>query len=186
MNWMEPLLHWLAVHTGTVNEGGPFYGFWSGIGSDIGEVAILGGVISLYRKHSCHTSGCWRIGKHTVDGTPWCSRHHQGARDAVPKADVAAEVARQLDPVHQAIFRRLDDHADLIRSAAASVTPAQDVVAADGPVSGGAGGNPAKSERLAEETPAAARRADAGGLVDAPPAATTSRKPRSPARPKGM
>ena len=22
--------HWLAVHTGTVNESGPYYGFWSG------------------------------------------------------------------------------------------------------------------------------------------------------------
>jgi len=171
MNWMEPLLHWLAVHTGTIDEQGSYYGFWSGFGSDIGEVTILAAVVGMWRKHACHTKGCWRIGKHTVDGTPWCTRHHQAARAAVPQVNVAAEVAKQLDPVHQAIFRRLDDQADLIRSAAASVTPAQDVVAAGGPAEGG---------------PAAARRAAADGLPDVPVAATTSRKPRSPARPKGM
>jgi hypothetical protein len=34
--------HWLAVHTGTVNEPGPYYGFWSGFGSDIAEFGIIG------------------------------------------------------------------------------------------------------------------------------------------------
>ena len=32
--------HWLQVHTGTVNEPGPYYGFWSGFGSDIAEFSI--------------------------------------------------------------------------------------------------------------------------------------------------
>ena len=36
--------HWLQVHTGTVNEPGPYYGFWSGFGSDLGEFGILGAV----------------------------------------------------------------------------------------------------------------------------------------------
>lgn len=27
MHWWHVLQHWLAVHTGTVNESGPFYGF---------------------------------------------------------------------------------------------------------------------------------------------------------------
>jgi len=39
------LLHWLAVHTGTVDEAGPYYGFWSGFGSDLGEAALIGAVI---------------------------------------------------------------------------------------------------------------------------------------------
>jgi hypothetical protein len=34
--------HWLEVHTGTVNEPGPYYGFWSGFGSDLEEFGILG------------------------------------------------------------------------------------------------------------------------------------------------
>jgi len=74
------LLHWLAVHTGTVNESGPYYGFWSGFGSDLGEVAIVGGLLTMVRKHNCHQRHCWRIGRHLVDGTPWCNRHHQAAR----------------------------------------------------------------------------------------------------------
>jgi len=72
------LLHWLAVHTGTVNEPGPYYGFWSGFGSDIGEIAIIGGMASIYRKHNCHVRGCWRIARHPVAGTDFivCRRHH--------------------------------------------------------------------------------------------------------------
>jgi hypothetical protein len=27
--------YWLQVHTGTINEAGPYYGFWSGFGSDL-------------------------------------------------------------------------------------------------------------------------------------------------------
>jgi hypothetical protein len=36
--------HWLAAHTGTVNEPGPYYGFWSGFGSDIAEFGIIGAI----------------------------------------------------------------------------------------------------------------------------------------------
>jgi hypothetical protein len=36
--------HWLQVHTGTINEPGPYYGFWSGFGSDLEEFAILGAI----------------------------------------------------------------------------------------------------------------------------------------------
>jgi hypothetical protein len=75
------LLHWLAVHTGTVNEGGPYYGFFSGFGSDLGELALIGAVVGMLRKHNCHQRRCWRVGRHTVDGTPFCNRHHQAARD---------------------------------------------------------------------------------------------------------
>jgi hypothetical protein len=72
------LLHWLAVHTGTVDEAGPYYGFWSGFGSDLGEVAIVGGLLSVYRRHNCHVHGCWRVGRHKVAGTDHvvCRRHH--------------------------------------------------------------------------------------------------------------
>ncbi|MGH7732489.1 MAG: hypothetical protein ACREOE_02010 [Gemmatimonadales bacterium] len=75
--------HWLAVHTGTLH-GGPdvFYNFWSGIGSDFGEATLISAVsIGVYtgvRKVNCHTKGCWRIGHHALDGTPYilCRHHH--------------------------------------------------------------------------------------------------------------
>jgi hypothetical protein len=75
--------HWLAVHTGTLH-GGPdlYYNFWSGFGSDIGEATLISAVgIGVYtgaRKVNCHTKGCWRIGHHALDGTPYilCRKHH--------------------------------------------------------------------------------------------------------------
>ncbi len=77
------LRHWFALHTGTLH-GGPdvYYNFWSGFGSDLGEATLISAVCAgLYtglRKVNCHTKGCWRIGHHTLDGTPYilCSHHH--------------------------------------------------------------------------------------------------------------
>lgn len=76
---------WLEVHLGIVNEPGPWYGFTSGSGSDIGELALIGGAWTLWRRHNCHTRGCIRIGRHPVEGTPWvtCRKCHP-AIDAAP------------------------------------------------------------------------------------------------------
>jgi len=74
--------HWLQVHTGTVNEPGPYYGFWSGFGSDLEEFGILGaigaGIYQLVKKYNCHEPGCWRIGQHPAAGGQFllCYRHH--------------------------------------------------------------------------------------------------------------
>lgn len=59
-----PLQHWMAIHTGTVNESGPFYGFFSGFGSDLGEATLIGGIIAIYRKYNCHARWCLRFGRH--------------------------------------------------------------------------------------------------------------------------
>lgn len=78
------ILHWLAVHTGTVNEPGPYYAFFSGFGSDLGELSLLGGMIAVYRKHNCGTRWCPRLGRHdfTDQATSLthhlCRRHHPG------------------------------------------------------------------------------------------------------------
>lgn len=69
-------LHW----TGADNVSGPEYGFWSGFGSDLSEITLLVAMYALLRKHNCHQKRCWRIGRHVVNGTPWCNRHHQAAR----------------------------------------------------------------------------------------------------------
>lgn len=92
MIW-ETIIHWLAIHTGTLNEPGGYYGFWSGFGSDIGEVALIGAVVAMYRKHNCHVKGCWRIAHFPIEGTPFivCRKHH-------PKIDkkLTAEHAAKL------------------------------------------------------------------------------------------
>lgn len=71
MGW---LVHILGIDTQT----GRWYTFWSGSGSDIGELAILGGLYGLVRKHNCHVHRCPRLGRHPVEGTRYvvCRRHH--------------------------------------------------------------------------------------------------------------
>jgi len=82
--WDHPGVVDLAVVTGLGHllgaDGQEFYNVWSGIGADLGQVALLGAAIGLYRKHNCHVKGCWRIAKQPLehDGATWmvCHRHH--------------------------------------------------------------------------------------------------------------
>jgi hypothetical protein len=85
--------HWLAVHTGTVNEPGPYYGFWSGFGSDLGEYVIVAGLLSnaalLFRHINCHVKGCPRIGRFELAGGEYkvCGHHHPGFDTRHPTLD---------------------------------------------------------------------------------------------------
>ena len=112
MTWWHVLQHWLAVHTGTVNESGPYYGFWSGFGSDIGEVAIIGGLIGVARNHNCHVKGCWRWAHHeyTMDGASYklCRIHHPATPDRLHGAEVflehhLAELEGKNDSTHASV-----------------------------------------------------------------------------------
>jgi hypothetical protein len=84
--WHDFYFHWFQVHTGTVNESGPYYGFWSGFGSDLGEATIVVGIAAAWRHHNCHVKGCARIGR-PVPGTPYiaCPKHHP-AHDGTKRA----------------------------------------------------------------------------------------------------
>lgn len=75
--WHTFYFHWFQVHTGTINETGPYYGFWSGFGSDLGEGTIVVAIAATWRHHNCHVKGCARLGRR-VDGTPYlaCPKHH--------------------------------------------------------------------------------------------------------------
>lgn len=70
-------LRWWSAHTGTANESGPYYGFFSGFGSDLGEVTLVAGLFAFFRHSNCHVKGCLRFGK-PVEGTPYraCHKHH--------------------------------------------------------------------------------------------------------------
>lgn len=75
--------HWLQNITGTniPSAGSKWYNFWSGFGSDFGEIAILGSILALYRHHNCKMKGCWRIGHHSVSGTPYVTCHKHATLD---------------------------------------------------------------------------------------------------------
>jgi hypothetical protein len=85
--------HWILNFFGINNLSGYGYGFWSGIGSDLGEFALIGAVVALYRKHNCHVKGCWRLSRHPVEGTPWvtCRKHHPLINEAPSAEQVLAD-----------------------------------------------------------------------------------------------
>jgi hypothetical protein len=70
--------HLFLHYTGSDNVSGPWYGFWSGFGSDLGELVLLGACWTLIRKHNCHVNGCWRVvTQHDPEvHAPACARHH--------------------------------------------------------------------------------------------------------------
>ena len=77
--WPLGFQHWLAIHTGTDNEPGPFYGFWSGFGSDLSELALLAGVAGASSDATTATStGAGASAATSVEGTPYtvCRSHH--------------------------------------------------------------------------------------------------------------
>lgn len=86
---------WLEVHTGTVNEPGPYYGFWSGFGS---FVPFAVPVTAWYWHHTCHVGRCLRPGKHEyeMDGVTrkLCSRHHPHVDGALTAQNVVDHHAR--------------------------------------------------------------------------------------------
>lgn len=43
-------MHWLLHVLGVDNVAGPWYGFWSGFGSDLGEAALIVGAVLGVRK----------------------------------------------------------------------------------------------------------------------------------------
>lgn len=101
----DVLRHWTAIHIGSTKEGGPYYGFWSGFGSDISEFAIAAGIYTGIRKVNCHSRKCWRIGHHPLEGTPYhlCKTHHPD----VPKGgarieDILAQYKKHQDAQAQA------------------------------------------------------------------------------------
>lgn len=94
------MLSWLYWHLG-VNGTGPYYGFFSGVGSDIGEVfdtiALCVTAWTLYLKHNCHVTGCpWIARRPTAAGDYVCHKHHPEGR--LTHADVIArhETAKDL------------------------------------------------------------------------------------------
>lgn len=83
-NW----IYWFFGFSGT----GSHYGAWSGALSDVGEVTLIGLVAAGLRHANCHASGCWRVGRHHVEGTPFkvCRKHHP----TIPDGGVSAEHIR--------------------------------------------------------------------------------------------
>jgi hypothetical protein len=67
------MINFIYTWIGLSNASGSQYLFWSGF---FGDVTIFAGIVIFYWKHTCHQNKCYRIGKHTPNGTPYCTKHH--------------------------------------------------------------------------------------------------------------
>jgi hypothetical protein len=77
---IHALFNWFEHAIGMTNGSGSEYLFWSGFGSDLSEITLIGAIFGIYYKHNCHVKGCLRIGKHIFKGTPYCTKHHPEGR----------------------------------------------------------------------------------------------------------
>jgi hypothetical protein len=122
--------HWLQIHTGVVNEPGPYYGFWSGFGSDIEEFGILGAIgaaiYQLVKKYNCHEPGCWRIGNHPAAGGQFnlCYRHHPDFQGKKPTHEVIERLHREHLERQEAVHSRLHEIQKQLADRQAAGTPA--------------------------------------------------------------
>jgi hypothetical protein len=92
---------WLAAHAGTDDLSGSWYGFWSGIGSDLAELTLIGavgtGVYHVVKKYNCHEPRCWRVGTHPAAGGQFilCYRHHPDFHGKRPTHELMEQLHRE-------------------------------------------------------------------------------------------
>ena len=77
------MITWLLIHLGIKDVSGPWYAFWSGFGSDLGEITLVGAVLAAYHHKKCVAKGCKRLGHADPEhGHPACRKHHS-RREAI-------------------------------------------------------------------------------------------------------
>lgn len=89
--------HGFAHFLGIDTQQSQNYDFVSGVGPMLITAVGYGGLITaVIGKFNCHEQGCWRIGKHHVNGTPWCGLHHSHARPERSENELLASIESQL------------------------------------------------------------------------------------------
>jgi len=87
------LSHFLAMDT----QASPNYDFGSGTGPMVLTALTSSTIIAgLWHGMNCHEPGCYRIGRHKVDGTPWCNSHQGKARASKSTDDLLRELVALL------------------------------------------------------------------------------------------
>jgi hypothetical protein len=72
------------------------YQLLSGFIPALTAFTLLSAVTALYHVHNCHHEGCWRLGKHKVKGTPWCTLHEDEGRAQETTDDLLREILAEL------------------------------------------------------------------------------------------
>lgn len=86
-----------AIGTWPVPQGTPWtYQLESGFVPALTVLTLLTGLFSLYHLHNCHYETCWRLGKHKIGGTPWCSRHQHLGHEHREVAEILEDILTEL------------------------------------------------------------------------------------------
>ncbi|MHB1954996.1 MAG: hypothetical protein ACYCOU_14765 [Sulfobacillus sp.] len=89
--------NWLGFSHAAYFTTGQNYALYSGflpvLITSLGLSTIVTG---LWHGLNCHEPGCWRIGKHKVNGTPWCSVHQADARPQATAEEILEAIRDQL------------------------------------------------------------------------------------------
>jgi hypothetical protein len=83
--------------TWPVPPGTPWtYQLESGFVPALTVLTLLSAVVGAWRHVNCHQPGCWRSGRHRVNGTPWCDRHECNARPEKTDAELLESIDGKL------------------------------------------------------------------------------------------
>lgn len=94
--------HWLGWRTGMgiwpVPSGTPWtYQFESGFVPALTILSLVAAIAGTYHLHNCHSDRCFRLGKHKIGGTPWCTRHVDEGRAFHGTETTLRDVTDRLD-----------------------------------------------------------------------------------------
>jgi hypothetical protein len=103
-HFVQFLWNWFLNVTGSRNSAttnATYYGFWSGFGSDLGEVVIIGGLVHFARHANCGQKGCWRFGRHNWTDAKGvvhklCRKHHPVVDGQITGAQIAEQHAARV------------------------------------------------------------------------------------------
>jgi hypothetical protein len=90
-------MHFLYVHLGIPGTG-PWYGFWSGFGGSVPDIAIITGASAWYLNHTCHDHPtCLRWGKYPAAGGLFklCRHHHPDMKGNKPDREMIHRLHRE-------------------------------------------------------------------------------------------
>lgn len=89
--------HGVAHFLGIDTQQSQNYNFMSGFGPIIVTLLLSGSVLgTIWHSINCHEHGCWRFGRHKINGTPWCNHHHTSARPVRTEQEILESVDAQL------------------------------------------------------------------------------------------
>jgi hypothetical protein len=95
---LHPLADSFGIGVYPAPNGTPWtYQLLSGFLPALTALTLVSVVSGAWHKYNCHHTGCLRIGRHTIAGTPWCNLHHEEARPAKTEIELLERIVTLLE-----------------------------------------------------------------------------------------